>query len=515
MRFILWSQRRSATMSAAVAGVVAIGVLAAVPAQAQSDPLHRFEHQSIAWHDCRTNPNDPIAARLAAVGALCGEMTVPLDYRHPDGRTISIAVDRRPATGTAHKLGTLVVNAGGPDESRSAVAVAQSGAPALGAQYDLVSFDPRFFGLSAPLNCGWPTDLEARGDIATPDRPAFDANVAASKQLASLCARYADKLPFASTREIARDMDILRAALGEQRISYVAPSYGGYLGAVYVQMFGRHVDRMVLDSAPNPNTFGPQFNRDLPPADSAGLAHWAGWAAERDAQFHLGNTTASVLHTVSVISDAARRRPLQVGGFEVTADMLPGVINTRSAGPEAFYQVLSAEVGNLLDAANGKTVTPVPRLASYLGSFTDPTVSATDHASPSQALECADRAAQRDPEFYWNDIQDHLATEPFYGPLRRDITPCAFWPVAPIEPPTTIDNHHRLLMVGGTGDPAVPYAGQLVMHQALHGSRMVTLNGAFGHVQYLKAGNACVDTTVQNYLLGGPLPSHDLTCQVG
>jgi pimeloyl-ACP methyl ester carboxylesterase len=322
-------------------------------------------------------------------------------------------------------------------------------------------------------------------------------------------------LPFASTRDIARDMDILRAALGEQRVSYLAWPYGGYLGSVYVQMFGRHVDRMVLDSTPDPNTFGPELNRDLASTDSAGLAHWAGWAAQRDAQFHLGNTTTSVLHTVSVISDAARRQPLQVGGFEVTADMLPGIINTRSAGPDVFYQVLSAEVGDLLTAAHGMTVTPVPRLASYLGSFTDPSVSATDHGSASTALDCADRAAPRNPEFYWDDIQDHLATEPFYGPLRRTITPCAFWPVAPIEPPTTIDNHHRLLMVGGTGDPAVPYAGQLVMHQALHGSRMVTLNGVFSHAQYLHAGNACVDTTVQNYLLGGPLPSHDLTCQVG
>lgn len=390
-----------------------------------------------------------------------------------------------------------------------------SAAPALGAQYDLVSFDPRFFGLSTPLNCGWPTNLEARSQIATPNRPAFDANVAAARQLASLCAPYADELPFASTRDIARDMDILRAALGEPRVSYLAWSYGGYLGAVYVQMFGRHVDRMVLDSAPDPNTFGPELNRDLAPTDTAGLAHWAGWAAQRDAQFHLGSTTASVLHTVSVISDAARRQPLQVGDFEVTADMLPGIINTRSAGPDAFYQKLSAEVGDLLAAANGMTVTPVPPLASYLGSFNDPTVSATDHGSASAALECADRAASRDPEFYWDDIQDHLATEPFYGPLRRTITPCAFWPVAPIEPPTTIDNHHPLLMVGGTGDPAVPYAGQLVMHQALHGSRMVTLNGVFGHAQYLHAGNACIDTTVQNYLLGGPLPSHDLTCQAG
>ena len=244
MRFILRGRRRSATLPAVIAGVAAAGVVATgavaapVPAQAQPDPLYRFEYQAIAWHDCRTNPNDPIAAQLAAVGALCGEMRVPLDYRHPDGRAISIAVDRRPTTGTAHKLGTLVVNAGGPDESRSAVADVQSAAPALGARYDLVSFDPRFFGLSAPLNCGWPTDIEAHSQIATPDRTAFDANVAASRQLASLCAPYADKLPFTSTRDTVRDMDILRAALGEQQVSYLAPSYGGYLGAVFLQMFG-------------------------------------------------------------------------------------------------------------------------------------------------------------------------------------------------------------------------------------------------------------------------------------
>lgn len=513
---MLWNRRRSAIVSAVAAGVAATGLVAAAPAQAQPDPLHRFARQAIAWHDCRTNPNDPIAAQLAAAGALCGELAVPLDYRHPDGRTISIAVDRRPASGTGHKRGTLVVNTGGPDASRDGISEAQAGAPALGAEYDLVSFDPRFFGLSTPLNCGWPIDVEAVSQIATPERTAFDANVAAVRRLASLCAPYADELPFASTRDAARDLDILRGALGEQRISYVAPSYGAYLGAVYLQMFGRHVDRMVLDSAPDPNTFGPQLNRDLASTDSAGLAHWAAWAAQRDAQFHLGSTTAGVLHTVSVISDAARRQPLRVGGFEVTAGMLPGILDPRHAtGTDAFYQAWSAEVDNLLDAADGLTVTPVKQLASYLSSFTDPTVSATDHGSAGAALECADRAAPRDPEFYWNDIQAHLATEPFYGPLRRNITPCAFWPVAPIEPPTTIDNHHRLMMVGGTGDPAVPYAGQLVMHRALHGSRMVTLDGAFGHVQYLKAGSACVDTTVQNYLLGGPLPDRDLTCAAG
>ncbi|HEX6525614.1 MAG TPA: alpha/beta fold hydrolase [Streptosporangiaceae bacterium] len=485
MRFILRGRRRLATLSAVIAGAAAaVAVAAPVPAQAQPDPLYRFEHQAIAWHDCRINPDDPIAAQLAAVGALCGEMTVPLDYRHPDGRTISIAVDRRSATDAAHKLGTLIVNTGGPDASRIGVAEAPSAAPALGARYDLVSFDPRFFGLSTPLNCGWPSDIDAYGQIATPDRTAFDASVAASRKLASLCAPYTDELPFASTRDVARDMDILRAALGEQRVSYLSWSYGAYLGAVYVQMFGRHVDRMVLDSTPDPETWGPEIHRDLASTDSAGLAHWASWAAQRDAQLHLGNTTASVLHTVSVIWHAARRQPLQVGSFKVTADMLPGIIDTiHDNGTDAFYQGLSAEVGDLLSAANKMTVTPVPQLASYLADFSDPTVSATDHGSAETAVICADRAAPRNPGFYWDDIQDHLATEPFYGPWRRTINPCAFWPTTPIEPPTTIDNHHRLLMVGGTGDPDVPYADQIVMHHALHGSRMVTLNGSFVHAE--------------------------------
>jgi hypothetical protein len=92
MRYLLRG-RRSAILSAVVAATAAPA--ASAPAQAQPDPLYRFEHQPMAWHDCRTNPNDPIAKQLAAVGAPCGEMTVPLDYRHPDGRTISIAVDAR------------------------------------------------------------------------------------------------------------------------------------------------------------------------------------------------------------------------------------------------------------------------------------------------------------------------------------------------------------------------------------------------------------------------------------
>jgi hypothetical protein len=123
------------------------------------------------------------------------------------------------------------------------------------------------------------------------------------------------------------------------------------------------------------------------------------------------------------------------------------------------YDAISNEVRVLRDAANGLKVTPTEDMGALLSLYTDtgehPEL-ATDEGINNQ---CADRPAPRDPEVYWNDIRDHLAAEPLYGPLFRNITPCAFWPTNPIEAPTTIDNDHPALMVGSTGDPAVGFAG--------------------------------------------------------
>ncbi|GII05347.1 alpha/beta hydrolase [Planobispora takensis] len=126
---------------------------------------------------------------------------------------------------------------------------------------------------------------------------------------------------------------------------------------------------------------------------------------------------------------------------------------------------------------------------------------------------CADRAVSRNPQTYYRDIRAHRADEPFYGPPGRNLTPCAFWPASPAEPPTEIRNDVPVLMVGATGDTATPYSGQLAMHRALSGSRMLTLTEAYIHAAYLGYhGAACVDTAVNRYLLGGALPSADTTC---
>ncbi|GLZ41954.1 alpha/beta hydrolase [Actinokineospora sp. NBRC 105648] len=472
---------------------------------------------TVTWHDCRTTPDDEIGAQLHDAGAQCAEIEVPVDHRDPKGRKLSIAIARRPAT--SNRLGTLLVNTGGPGPSRDGVVLlaaglppAPAGAPEVAAHYDLVGVDPRFFGRSNPLECGWPTDRYLRSaQFASPDRLSFDRSVRVARDLAARCEPKRNVLPYVSTRDIARDLDMVRAALGERRVSYLGWSYGGYLGAVYLQMFPDHVDRVVLDSTIGPDAQGPALTREAGPATAAALADWARWAARHDEQYNLGRTPDRVLGTVDQINRAAAREPLRVGEYRIDASMVPGLLLTVD-DTESSYVELSAQVRVLRDAARRLPVTPTPDQAAKLALYATPEVIPEFGFSAATANQCADRAAVRDPEAYYRDIQAHRAAEPLYGPLTRDITPCAFWPTRPVEPPTSFTTGHPALLVGAAGDPVTPYPGQRAMRHALPGSRMITLDSAFRHGVYLFDANPCVDDSVNGYLLGGALPDADRTC---
>ncbi|WP_405059654.1 alpha/beta hydrolase [Kribbella sp. NBC_01505] len=477
---------------------LALCLLGVSPAVAVSNKL--------TWHGCSKGAGDETGSALDAVGARCAEVAVPLDYRRPDGPKISIAIARRAAAGPSK--GTLVVNVGGPEASRRGVNEFLDRSPALAAQYDLVGIDPRFFGESAPLECGWRVDrylLSAQ--YASPNRAAFADSVAIARELAAQCDPHTDVLPYASTRNSARDMDRVRAALGVPRLSYFGTSYGTYLGAVYLQLFPGHADRFVLDSSHAPDTYGPRWTRETALPDAAALADWAEWAARHNTG--LGTTTKAVLATVDRIAAATKQRPLQVGTHQVTEAMLPGLLLTVD-DTDASYAEMSAAVRVYRDAAAGLPVTPTPLQEERFGLYNLAEVVPEFGFSATVANQCADRAAPRDPEVYYRDIQAHRSEEPLYGPLARDVSPCAFWPTQPIEAPTKIANDHPVLMLGASGDPSVPYAGQLAMHRALRGSRLITLSGAFRHGVY--GVSPCVDATVERYLSQNTLPATDITC---
>ncbi|MFC4333563.1 alpha/beta fold hydrolase [Streptomyces andamanensis] len=474
----------------------------------------RFEHQTLAWHRCADGPKDTEGTALDRAGARCAEATVPLDHRRPEGRTLTVALARLPATDTAHRHGTLFYNPGGPGVPVRVLALQLRAAePELAARYDVIGMDPRFVGRSTPLDCGWPS--VSIGSAGT-GRAGFERTVARARDLAARCADHRTELPYVSTRDTARDMDVIRAALGERRISYLGSSYGTYLGQVYTQLFPGRTDRVVLDSTLDADTYGPDQTAALGPAVTRALRHWAAWAAHRDRAYGLGSTTGEVMDSVGELNRAVARAPVRLGAHTVDSGNLPQLLwNVTAGDSDETYAGYAADVRVLLRAARGDGADPTPNLEQALTALAAPDTDGT--FAVQTASQCADRAAaSRDPETYYRDIRAHRADDPLFGPLTRTVTPCTFWPAAPAEPPTAVRNDVPLLMVGDTGDPAAVYQGQLAAHRALRGSRLVTLRGAFRHTVYgglFAPRNPCVEHAVNAYLTTGVLPSRDSTCR--
>lgn len=451
----------------------------------------------ISWHACALSGDDQLGTLLDQAGARCGDLRVPVDHRRPGGPATTVALARIPATDPAQRRGALLLNPGGP--GASGLELALGGVHLFGdlaEHYDLVGMDPRFTGRSNAIECEWRTDTFLRS--AGPDRRTFDRGVALMRRLAAGCARGgADRLAYATTRNTARDMDLVRRALGETKLNYLGFSYGTYLGAVYLQMFGAHAGRFVLDSAVDPEQYGPAlFARNAPAMDAA-LRHWAAWAADRDDEYHLGGTVPAVLATVERL-----RRPLRIGEHRVDAEFLPYYLFARLSLAEP--ELLAAELTHF-----GKAGALPETLSAFLrGFFTGEGNPADRYGTP---VLCADRPVARDPGVYYRDIAAHRAGEPLFGPVVRNISPCAFWPVRGAEAPTRIGNDAPVLVVGADGDPVTPYAGQLAMRRALRGSSMVTLRGAYRHAVFGVAGSACVVDVVVRFLLDRPV-ARDTRC---
>jgi pimeloyl-ACP methyl ester carboxylesterase len=502
---------RLAVLGTAV-GFLAAGVTAAVPAVATSavDGLARFDHQTINWHGCQDGSDDQIGALMDAAGGHCGEVTVPLDYNRPRGQTITLAVSRIQATDPTHRRGILFTNGGGPGGPGIGQPLNFTDNKDIRARYDLIGIDPRFTWRSTPLHCDWASDTFIRG--AGPDRRTFQESVRLAKDQAAGCAQgnQASLFPYATTRNTARDMDLVRAILGEPKISYESGSYGAYLGAVYTQMFPNRVDRFALDSSPDPTIFGGKAFTHSGPAVTAALDHFAAWAAGRNATYGLGATADDVLATIDHIQRVSEQHPLRVGEFQVDTHTLPYILLVYVAeDADEFYAAAADVVRTLRHAADGDTATPSPAFKEFLTGLTTGSGPASDRVG--LPILCEDRSVSRNPETYFRDIQAHRADDSLFGPLLHNITPCAFWPSRRVEPTTTIHNDVPVLLVANAGDPFTPYSGQLVMHRALTGSRLVTQPGAFRHQAYLN-GSTCVDNAVNRYLIDGVRPAGDMTC---
>ncbi|KDN86885.1 alpha/beta hydrolase [Kitasatospora cheerisanensis] len=481
--------RRTRSVLTVGAVTAALAALAPVAAFAAGDPLRRYAQQELRWERCEAG---------GPAGFECAKVRVPLDYADPAGRSIELAVSRVRAGSAAKRHGVMLMNPGGPGVQGLTMPVEME--PLLPAEvrdrFDLIGFDPRGVGRSSPVGCGLTADERT---VHHPYRDStFAADTARARSVADKCREKAgDVLPHLTTRNTARDMDVLRAVLGERRISYFGYSYGTYLGAVYTQLFPQRADRFVLDSALDPALAWRGSFRGWAPAAELAFTRWTEWAAARDAGYGLGATAAEVRRAYWELIAHADATPVPTDGGPLDGDAI-------RSGYGAFVhpEAVTPWIVALRAAAAGGPAAP----ALPAGEVSD------NAAAVTWAVFCGDsRSWPRDPEQYRRDAVRDRARYPLAGDLGATVQPCAFWKPAAREPATAVNNDVGALIVQNEWDPQATLAMAQGMRRAMHGARMVTVAGGEGH-GVVVAGPSCADAGVTRYLTTGRLPAADLTC---
>ncbi|WP_369386780.1 alpha/beta hydrolase [Streptomyces sp. CG1] len=488
-------------------GITATLIAAFAPAQASAaEPLNRFGNQMPAWQRC--DASQPAALQ-------CATIEVPLDYSRPGGKTIKLAISRMQTSVPGKRHGVILFNPGGPGGEGLDMPVMMKDAmpKKVLEQYDLIGFDPRGVGRSSPVTCGL-NGVEQNIEHAY--RPAtFSRDVTWARTVAEKCrAKNGDKLPYITTRNTARDMDVIRAVLGEKKLSYLGYSYGTYLGAVYAQMFPQRTDRWVLDSAVDPARVWRGMIQVWAEGTEPAFTRWTNWTAQHDRTYHLGNTPAKVKKAFWNLIARADRSPIDDGGQKLTGDDIRASLRAQFFSPKHAAEA----VVNLKKAADGHA-TPgrSPEPADQQGTPQRAALAAQTPADNGSAafwsVVCGDTAAwPRDPEQYRHDAIRDKGRYPIYGDFGSNITPCAFWN-KPAEPVTAVNNNDAVLTVQNQWDPQTPLVSGLGMHRALKGSRMVYVQGGEGHGVYSGDPRACANITVNAYLSTGKLPAKDVTCK--
>jgi pimeloyl-ACP methyl ester carboxylesterase len=484
----------------AAAGVtIALGIAGCTSASPQTatSAADGASSSTLKWHPCTAQ----------GASMQCASLQVPLDYSHPNGRKITLALSQVPATAPVSKRqGVLLVNPGGPGGPGLSLAafVAQGLDPAVASEYTIVGFDTRGVGASEPsLSCDASFFSRARPDYIPTSAAEELQNENRAKMYAADCEKkYGWLLPYMTTEDMARDMDSIRAAFGEQQISYFGYSYGTYLGQVYATLFPHRVRRMVLDSTVNPKGAWWSDNIAQDYAFEGRLQAFFAWIAKYDDVYHLGSTPAEVSASFYRARAALEAHPIAgpsgqplVGADEFDDTMLIGGYNNT------YWPGLAAALAAYVNDHS---------TSELLAQYDQEGIQSENEFAVYNAVECSDVNWPRNWAT-WNSETKHVyATAPFEAWDNAWFNAaCAFWPVKGPSQPLQIKGAGLpgILMIQGTLDPATPYAGAQVAHSLLPSARMVVVEGSGNHGQSLsEPPNDCVNGYLNRYLATGELP---------
>ncbi|NBE99528.1 alpha/beta hydrolase [Nonomuraea sp. KC401] len=466
------------------------------PAPAAKDAAKDTDTGSVAWARCTDLVGPDGKPVTPAAGTECGTIQVPLDHADPAGEKIDLALIRMKATGD--RLGSLVFNFGGPGASGvDTLAMAGRAFAGLNQRYDLVSFDPRGVERSAGVKCGGQVDklLSAEAEA--------DADQAA-KEFAQACRQDSGKiLPHVGTVNAAKDLDLIRGAVGDKQLNYLGFSYGTHLGAVYATHFPKNVGRFVLDGAFDPTvTFDERAVIQATGFDQAFDAFAKDCVAQ---SCELGADPAAVEKTVEDLLDKLKKEPLKVGDRELTYSMAQLAVITPLYAKATWPMLEQAAAA----ALKGNGTALLALADSYTGRKADGTYSTV--MTSLQAINCVDNA---DRPTAAETARTNAKIKKIFPILSVEGSgeSCAHWPVPGNDEAKRIDatGSAPIVVVGTKGDPATPYRWAPALTEQLKTGVLLTYEGE-GHGAYL-SGNGCVMKTVDAYLVEGKVPDDGSTC---
>jgi pimeloyl-ACP methyl ester carboxylesterase len=476
---------------------------------------------SIVWGKC---PAPPAGNKLDP-RQTCGTVNVPLDYRHPDGKQITIAVSRIPATDPAKRRGVMLLNPGGPGAEGLDLPSAfgdMASKPVLAA-YDRIGFDPRGVGHSNPVTCGFTSaEITPPYPYPAPDG-SITKNIAFGRSAASRCAaKSGSVLPFVTTANTARDMDRIRQALGEQRLSYWGGSYGTYLGAAYASLFPKRTDRVVLDSAIDPTRIWYRLFRQQSEGIAVRFPDAARYAADHADQVKFGSTPAAVTATYLKLAARLDAKPATVPGTPtvMNGDMLR-YVTTLLLFQDATFPPLTQAWRATADLADGTATSQETGALQQILAMVSPTASTSpgvpgDNAiAAAYAVACDDVRWPTDLDAYARNVADDRRAYPLSAGSPANLWPCAFWHSKPVESPVRISGHgpRNILILQNDRDPAATLASGRGMHEALGARSALVTVDAGGHGVYGTQGpQACATKAADAFLLDGTMPAHDVRC---
>ena len=504
-------------VGAGVVPAVAVpGPVVAAPAAKAAVPegLESFYSQKVEWYDCGATGGMERSAQRT--GFQCAKVKVPLDYSKPDGQTIEVAMKKHLATGSVRQ-GSLFINPGGPGGSgvQYVEGAAETAFAGVQGSFDIIGFDPRGVGSSTPVTCAAANGVDPMSDPGQASSGAPFEDLAPQiettfRQMEANCAagtKPVGLLDHVDTISVARDLDVLRALSGNEKLDYVGFSYGTYLGAHYAELFPSNTGRMVLDGAMDPSLTLYESSRGQAIGFEHSLRTYVEWC-QGAADCPLSGGTDAGVQQISDLFSSADQSPLP------TSDPNRSVTGTDIKGVVIQYMYFSEQDWPVLNQALTQAI--VHHDGSMIRSILDRFQSAGSNSTLARlAINCLDYRVEGDMTSWAARDQEMEQVAPHFGQMAviSDLA-CQSWGHTGTQPPKALHAKGAapILVIGTTGDPATPYEWAKALAGQLESGQLLTWEGN-GHGAYTNSGHGpCVTEAVDTYLLTGTMPKKGLTC---